>query len=59
MNRLFLCEFFEFFRIAIPPLPYIGIQKPQSSPPEMQKVPTRMIRVDTFNSSRLFTVFVT
>lgn len=35
--------------------PYIGIQKPQSSPPEMQKVSTRIIRVDTFNSSRLFT----
>ena len=27
----------------------------QSSPPETQKVSTRIIRVDTFNSSRLFT----
>ena len=60
MHRLFLCEFFGFFRIPIPPLPYIGIQKPQNTPPpEMQKVSTRIIRVDTFNSSRLFTEGVT
>lgn len=59
MYTLFLCEFFRFCRIAIPPLPYIGAQKPQSSPPEMQKVSTRIIRVDTFNSSRLFTEWVT
>lgn len=55
MYTLFLCEFFRFCRIAIPPLPYIGAQKPQSSPPEIQKVSTRIIRVDTFNSSKLFT----
>ena len=28
---------------------------PKALPPDMQKVSTRMIRVDTFNSSRLFT----
>lgn len=55
MNTLFLCKFFGFFRIAIPPLPHIGTQKHLKPPPEMQKVSTRIIRVDTFNSSRLFT----
>ena len=52
MNTLFLCEFFGFYRIAIPPLPHIGTQSPLS---KIQKVSTRIIRVDTFNSSRLFT----
>lgn len=49
--------FVRFFRILPDsyPLPYVGIQKHPKPPPEMQKVPTRIIRVDTFNSSRLFT----
>lgn len=55
MHTLFLCEFFRFCRIAIPSLPYIGAQKYPKPPPEMQKVSTRIIRVDTFNSSKLFT----
>lgn len=55
MTRLFLREFFGFYRIAIPPLPYSGVQKHPKPPPEIQKVSTRIIRVDTFNSSKLFT----
>ena len=48
MNTLFLCEFFGFFRIAIPPLPYIDIQKHPKHPSRYAKSVTRMIRVDTF-----------
>lgn len=55
MNTLFLHEFFGFYRIAIPPLPCIGTQNAQSPLSKIQKVSTRIIRVDTFNSSKLFT----
>lgn len=63
MHTLFFREFFGFLRIAIPPLPYIGIHKhPKAALAEtlsdIQKVSTRIIRVDTFNSSRLFTEWV-
>lgn len=55
MDTLFLCEFFRFCRIAIPPLPCIGTQKRPKPPFENKKVSTRIIRVDTFDSSKLFT----
>lgn len=56
MHTLFFREFFGFLRIAILPFPYIGIQKyPKQPLSNIQKVSTRIIRVDTFNNSRLFT----
>ena len=54
--------FAQIFRIlsdsytTTPPHRYT--KTPKALPPDMQKVSTRIIRVDTFNSSRLFTEWV-
>ena len=56
MNTLYLYKFFGLHRISIPEFPCIGIQKhPKQTLRKYKKVSTRIIRVDTFNSSKLFT----